>query len=152
VRRDSIFYQLFQQNPTALMALTTIDEASTPKVARSMLEQSRKQESPEAIRAIIEMITTILVYKFTNLSRQEAEAMLGITTLQETRFYQEAKQDGERTLMLRLLTRQVEDLPEAVLTKIDDLSIEQVEALAEALLDFRAIADLETWLEQLQPN
>lgn len=71
----------------APMALTTVDEASTPEAARALLERSRGEASQEAIRAIIEMITTILVYKFTNLNRQEAEAMLGITTLQETRFY-----------------------------------------------------------------
>ena len=32
------------------------------------------------------MITTIMAYKFTNLTREEVEAMLGIE-LQETSFY-----------------------------------------------------------------
>lgn len=46
-----------------------------------------------AKKEIIDVITTIAVYKFTNLSREEVEAMLGVK-LEETRVYQEAKQEG----------------------------------------------------------
>lgn len=157
----------------ALMALTTIDEASTPEVARLLLGRSQREESEAASRGIIEMLTTILVYKFTNLNRREAEAMLGIT-LEETRFYREAKEEGieqgieqgiqqgreqgreqeGRSLILRLLNRRllnrgVGTLPESITTKIADLSIEQIETLAEELLDFQSIEDLEVWLENL---
>ncbi|MCY7385722.1 MAG: Rpn family recombination-promoting nuclease/putative transposase [Microcoleus sp. CAN_BIN18] len=155
----------------ALMALTTIDEASTPEAARLLLARSQREESESASRAIIEMLTTILVYKFTNLNRREAEAMLGIT-LEETRFYREAKQEGieqgieqvvvqgivqgivqgERAIILRLLNRRVGTLPESITNKIADLSIEQIETLAEELLDFQSIADLEVWLENLPPG
>jgi predicted transposase YdaD len=140
----------------ALMALTTVDEASTPEVARALLERSRGEVSQETIRAIIEMITTILVYKFTDLNRQEAEAMLGITTLQETRFYQEAKEDGReeegRALVLRLLDRRFGVLPEFLSSQIANLSLTQIESLAEALLDFQTLSDLEAWLQHLQTN
>ncbi|MEG3905458.1 Rpn family recombination-promoting nuclease/putative transposase [Microcoleus sp. B4-C5] len=157
----------------ALMALTTIDEASTPEVARLLLARSQREESEAASRAIIEMLTTILVYKFTSLNRREAEAMLGIT-LEETRFYREAKEEGleqgieqgivqgivqgreqeGRALILRqlnrrLLNRRVGTLPESITTRIADLSIEQIETLAEELLDFQSIEDLEVWLENL---
>jgi len=157
----------------ALMALTTIDEASTPEAARLLLARSQREESEAASRAIIEMLTTILVYKFTNLNRREAEAMLGIT-LEETRFYREAKEEGReqgieqgvvqgivqgreqegRSLILRqlnrrLFNRRVGTLPESITSRIADLSIEQIETLAEELLDFQSIADLEVWLENL---
>ncbi len=41
-------------------------------------------------------MTTIVVYKFATLSREEVEAMLGLTgvTLEETRVYQDAKAEG----------------------------------------------------------
>jgi predicted transposase/invertase (TIGR01784 family) len=132
----------------ALMALTTIDEESTPEAARSLLERSRIEASQETRRAIIEMLTTILVYKFTDLSRREAEAMLGIS-LEETRFYQEAKEDGERSLILRQLNRRFGTLPETAASLIAGLSLTQIESLGEALLDFQAIADLEAWLRNL---
>jgi predicted transposase YdaD len=101
------------------------------------------------------MLTTILVYTFTDLSQREAEEMLGIS-LQETRFYREAEENGRekegRSLILRQLNRRFGALPESWSTQITDLSLAQIESLAEALLDFQTIADLETWLEQLQAN
>jgi predicted transposase/invertase (TIGR01784 family) len=132
----------------AMMALTTVDEGSAPEVARSLLERSRQEASPGASQAIIEMLTTILVYKFTNLSRWEAERMLEIS-LQETRFYREAKEDGERELISRLLNRRFGRLSESVAARVAGLSVRQVEALAEELLDFHAITELEAWLENL---
>jgi predicted transposase YdaD len=40
------------------------------------------------------MICTIAVYKFSKLSREEVEAMLGLS-LEETRVYQEASAEGK---------------------------------------------------------
>lgn len=78
--------------------------------------------------------------------------MLGIS-LQETRFYREAEEEGRekegRSLILRLLNRRVGALPETLLSQLANLSLTQIESLAEALLDFQTIADLETWLESL---
>lgn len=85
-----------------------------------------------------------MVYKFAQLSRAEVEAMLGIT-LQETRVYQEARADEAKSLILRQLTRQVGELPESARVKIDTLSLMQLESLAEALLDFSNLSDLEVW-------
>jgi predicted transposase/invertase (TIGR01784 family) len=80
----------------ALMVLTIVDEPQAPQAARSLLERSQQSAlEPPQSRAIMDMITTILVYKFTDLSRQEIEAMLGLK-LQETRFYQEAKAEGRQ--------------------------------------------------------
>ena len=42
---------------------------------------------------ILPDITTIAVYKFSTLSREEVEAMLGLT-LEQTKVYQEAKAEG----------------------------------------------------------
>ena len=88
--------------------------------------------------------------------------MLGLK-LQETRVYQEAKAEGEqigeqrgrqegrqeeaKSLIIRQLTRRVGTLPNEVRFQIDELSIAQLEALGEALLDFTKSADLEVWLE-----
>ncbi|MGF1495903.1 MAG: DUF4351 domain-containing protein [Elainellaceae cyanobacterium] len=37
-------------------------------------------------------------------------------------------------------------MPESMQLAINSLSLEQIEALAEALLDFTSLADLEAWL------
>ncbi len=72
--------------------------------------------------------------------------MLGIT-LQETRVYREIKEEGERALVIRLLTRRVGELPQEVREKVESLPLEQLENLGEALLDFTSLADLQAWLE-----
>jgi predicted transposase YdaD len=68
----------------------------------------------------------------------------------EERGEQRGRQEGERSLILRQLTRRVGELPQQVLERIETLSLEQLENLGEALLDFQAIADLETWFSILQ--
>ncbi len=140
----------------ALMVLTTLTTQDAPEDARYLLAKSQRElTDPTACRAIMEMLTTILVYKFDQLSRVEVEAMLGIS-LQQTRVYQEAKAEGEeigeqreRSLILRQLTRRVGELPALVQSHIDALSLDQLEALGEALLDFAGLADLQQWLTAL---
>ena len=48
--------------------------------------------------------------------------MLGIT-LKETRVYREIKQEGEKSLILRQLTRRVGELPEDVRQRVEVLSL-----------------------------
>lgn len=55
-------------------------------------------------------------------------------------------EQGERSLVLRQLTRRFEPLPEAARSQVEDLSIADLELLGEALLDFVNLRDLETWL------
>ena len=74
--------------------------------------------------------------------------MLGIT-FQETRFYQDIKQEGELSLILRLLNRKVGELTQENRQRIEALSLEELENLAEALLDFTNMNDLHVWLEAL---
>ncbi|MBD2514112.1 DUF4351 domain-containing protein [Nostoc sp. FACHB-973] len=52
--------------------------------------------------------------------------------------------------MVRQLSRCVGELPQEVRERIETLSIEELENLGEALLDFQAIADLETWFNRLE--
>ncbi len=50
--------------------------------------------------------------------------------------------------MLRQLNRKLGSVPESSLSQIQGLSLEQLEALTEALLDFSTNADLEAWFQQ----
>jgi Domain of unknown function (DUF4351) len=60
----------------------------------------------------------------------------------------QSRDSGERMLVLRLLTRRLGDLPDEIRSQIEQLPLSQRESLGEALLDFKAIADLENWLAQ----
>jgi len=55
-------------------------------------------------------------------------------------------QRGEANLVLRLLNRRLGQVPAGVEQQIRQLSIEQLEDLGEALLDFAREADLLDWL------
>ncbi|RUR76972.1 hypothetical protein DSM107007_45730 [Nostoc sp. PCC 7120 = FACHB-418] len=155
----------------ALMMLTTIDEEQATEEARYLLTRSQQETLQPENRAIIELITTIMVYKFEDKSQREVEQMLGIT-LQETRVYREIKEEGikegeqrgreqgreqgreegEKSLVLRLLSRRVGKLPHKVRSRIESLPLEQLENLGEALLDFTSMADLDAWLSGLDGN
>ncbi|BAY22186.1 hypothetical protein NIES2100_19490 [Calothrix sp. NIES-2100] len=137
----------------ALMVLTTLDDELAPQEARYLVERSSIEQPEPASRAIIELLVTIMVYKFEQLSRKEVESMLGIT-LQETRVYREIKEEGreeaekrEKSLIFRQLTRRVGELPQDVRSRVESLPLEQLENLGEALLDFTSLADLQAWLE-----
>jgi hypothetical protein len=69
-------------------------------------------------------------------------------TLQEGR--QEGRQEGERSLILRLLSRRIGNLSPNVVSKVEALSLPQLELLGEALLDFTSVDDLMTWLQSNQ--
>ena len=56
----------------------------------------------------------------------------------------EAREAAKMTL--RLLTRRCGPLSEATTAQIQALPLEQLEALADALLDFQGPADLASWL------
>ena len=130
-----------------LMLLTNVtSETEAMEGAWFLLEQARQQSE----QAIIDLVTTIIVYKFSNLSREEIAAMLGLN-LEEPRAIREAKEEGReeeaRSLILRQLNRRVGAIPDALLSQIQGLSVEQLEALGDALLDFSTLADLEGWLQ-----
>jgi predicted transposase YdaD len=56
-------------------------------------------------------------------------------------------EQGERSLILRQLSRRLGKLPDSLSAQLNMLSVPQLEALAEALLDFTNLADLEGWLQ-----
>jgi predicted transposase YdaD len=73
---------------------------------------------------------------------------------QEGRQEGEAKgrQEGEAAVTLRLLSRRCGPLSDATTAQIQTLPLEQLEALADVLLDFQDPADLAAWLAALTTN
>ncbi|MEY2912873.1 MAG: hypothetical protein RLZZ184_2182 [Cyanobacteriota bacterium] len=63
---------------------------------------------------------------------------------------QEGLQEGlqkEKRLIIRLLNRRVGEIDSLLIQKVQELTVEKLEELGEALLDFTSVTDLETWLE-----
>ena len=76
--------------------------------------------------------------------------------LKQTRFYQdvfaegrtEGQQQGESALVLRQLQRRLGALAADIETQIRALPVADLEALGEALLDWRTPAELLAWLQR----
>ncbi len=92
-----------------------------------------------------------------NLNEDERALAMNLTpvyeqwrkeTLQEGR--QEGRQEGERSLVLRLLSRRIGNLSPSVVSRVEALSLPQLEMLGEALLDFTGSDDLMIWLQANQ--
>ena len=136
----------------ALMVLTTVEESQGLEEARYLLTRTHEEATSLSSSVIIEMITTIMVYRFENLSRMEVETMLGIT-LKETRVYREIKEEGREEVrevmanaISRMLTKRFGELSGEIRSSISGLPVAVLEDLSEAVLDFTNLADLESWL------
>jgi predicted transposase/invertase (TIGR01784 family) len=138
------------QLPLSLLNLTLLEGDAAITEARSLLTQAKRIE---ASNAIIDMIATIMVYKFTTISRDEVYKMLNYTLdeFKQTRFYQEVSAEERelerRSLIWHMLNRKLGNISSSLQTQFDGLPIGQVTALGDALFNFDSSADLAAWLE-----
>lgn len=122
----------------ALIKLTIVSEADMIPLSVQLIERAKQQSSPfPPLPAIIELVTTVAVYKLTALSREEIETMLDLK-IKETKVYQEIKQEGreegreEGQLAMAILVAKdllKTDMPMEDIAKISRLSLEQVSQL-----------------------
>jgi predicted transposase/invertase (TIGR01784 family) len=146
-----------------LMQLIVADTIEAIAKAKELLTRTKPLSKTDAkLSAVVELIETIVVYKFPSLSREEIERMLGLSELRETKVYQEAleegreegmaegKLEGEQSVILRQLARRIGNVTPDQQAQIRALSIYQLEALAEALLGFSQPDELTHWLHTNQ--
>lgn len=95
----------------------------TPNLVRQVRQEIF---DPNQCRKILDLIETVLVYKFTNLSREEIETMFSLSDLKQTKVYQEAKLEGK-------LEGKLELLPKLLAA---GLSVAQVAQILEVDLEF----------------
>ncbi len=71
------------------------EETAVERTNRLMQQAQQELEDVALRRKVLELIETILVYKFTNLSRQELEAMFGLDELKQTRYFREVAEEAK---------------------------------------------------------
>jgi len=97
----------------SIVQLILSSESQAVAMARRLGEKIEQENDPEIQEQVLELIETVLVYKFPKLTRQEIEAMFTYSDLKHTRVYQDAREEGEQrglvkgqaTMLLRLLNR-----------------------------------------------
>ncbi len=96
------------------------------------------------------VVLPMLVQRFPELTEEQIMVIAGIPReeIRHTRAVQdwlaEGRQEGEAAITLRLLNRRCGPLTDATTAQIQALPLEQLEALADALLDFQGLA---AWLD-----
>jgi predicted transposase/invertase (TIGR01784 family) len=113
----------------AIVQLIIEREETAVERGRELILQAKQELTDEPTqKQIVELIETILLYKFTQLSREELAAMLGIDDeFKKTRMYQSIAQEGKLEAVPRLLALglSVEQIAQAL-----DLTVEQVQQAA----------------------
>jgi Domain of unknown function (DUF4351) len=79
-------------------------------------------------------------------SNRDRSSQLGTEMEITTSWKEEGIVEGERSLTIKLLTKKVGNLSPELLARVSSLNLERVEALAEDLLDFKHVGDLERWM------
>ncbi len=112
----------------ATIKLVIEDEDTAIQSARELITRVNQGfEDTTFQQSLLELIETILVYKFPTMSREEVEAMFGLSELKQTRVYQEAFEEGELIAKLEAIPRllalglTIEQIAQAL-----DLEVEQV--------------------------
>jgi predicted transposase/invertase (TIGR01784 family) len=130
-----------------LMRLVVANKKDAVSQAKDLLSKTRQRAVTEPqLKVIMELVETVIIYKFPKLGREEIAKMLGLSDLKETKVYQEGRTEEARSLILRQLSRRVDPLPANVEAQVQTLALPQLEALGEALLDFAGLDDLVGWL------
>ena len=147
---------LTQRNPVAaaLMSKMKIDPADRPRVkveclrmiANLKLDKARTFQLSGFIDNYLRLNPVeeqqFQVELDTIKLPQEREKIMEITTS----WMEQGQESATRSLVVKQLTRKLGNLSPELLAKVSSLNLERVEALAEDLLDFKQVGDLERWL------
>jgi len=79
-----------------VIKLVVESETAAVRTAQTLIERTREEITDQSSqRQLINLIESIIIYKFPQKSREEIEAMFGLSDLKQTRVYQEALAEGE---------------------------------------------------------
>jgi len=142
--------QLFLNDP-ALLPLAPLAATSQPEaLLRQVAAQIGRLESEQQRQ---ELSTYTQIFAGLKFKQPLIRQIFREGMMRESVIYQEILQEGRQveasSLILRQLNRRCGVLTPTLEATIRGLAVEQLEGLAEALLDFSTVADLEGWLGQL---
>jgi predicted transposase/invertase (TIGR01784 family) len=157
--------QAEQSLGVGIIKLVVESKKQTPIYAKNLITRTRTELGNTALmQQVLDLIETIVLYKLPRISRQELMKMFGLDTfdIKTTRFYEEVREEVKEEVReevkeevrqtqtlevaMRQLRRRIGDVDRQLQERISQLSVEQLENLAEALLDFTTQEDLATWL------
>lgn len=155
-----------QQNPVASALMAKMDIAPEERrqvkfeclrlMATLRLDRAKMQLISGFVDTYLQLSTqeeALLRAEIGRMEPTEQEVVMEIVTswMREgiEQGLQQGRQEGELAIILRLLNRRIGVIDVTLEQRLRQLSLTQLEDLAEALLDFANKADLVVWLEQI---
>jgi len=148
---------VFEQNLRSLLPFVPILKGGGEEtVVREALRELRADEVLNELEPLLSFFASFVL----ELRVVQEIMRWDMAVLRESPWYQQilqeglqqgeqiGEQQGEAKLVLRLINRRFGQLDRTLEEKIRSLSVEQLETLAEELLDFSTVEDLEIWLDQ----
>ena len=137
-------------NNLALLPLAPLTRTNSPQGLLSQISENVAKivdrETKQDIAAYTEILAGLRFEK--KLIRQ----LLSEEIMQESVIYQDifqkGEQRGEQRTVIRQLNRRFVEIDLSLLNRVRMLTVDKLDDLAEALLDFSEVADLVTWLNQ----
>ena len=156
--------RMWEQNPaiflndSALLPLAPLAQTNSPETLLTQVAaEVAKIEAIEQRRNVLAAVQIIAGLRYDKTLIQQ---LLREDIMRESVIYQDILQqgvrqgvqqgrgEGEASLIIRQLTRRFGELPPQLPQQIRSLSLTQLDALGEELLDFTEIAEVITFLEQ----
>ena len=151
--------EIFLSTP-GLLPYAVLSRASNKESVLARVVEELEQISDYREQSNLAAATSILAGL--ELEAQIIKQLMRNPVMRESTMYQSILREGRvegraegleqgrtiegKTLILKQLQRKLGSLSPELTTKVSALSLEELEALGEALLDFTRIEDLETWL------
>ncbi|NET47049.1 Rpn family recombination-promoting nuclease/putative transposase [Okeania sp. SIO2B3] len=150
----------FVELPKFKKSLSELDSLSD-KWIYFLKGASRLDEIPENLREVSEIEKALNVANKINMTAEELDIVerRGIAMQDERgrityaeqqgeqRGEQKGQQKGRAQLIIRQLKKRFGEIPEAIISQIEDLSVEDLDNLGEDFLDFNNLEDLLSWLQ-----
>ena len=133
-----------------LLVLTILEGEEAIAQAKIMMARAKRLGAGDAI---MEMVSTIISYKFTMFTRDQVSTMLNYTLdeFKQTRYYQDIRdeewQDALQETALMQLDRKLGQVSLNNKATVQSLTYDRLQQLTLALLDFKTSQDLENWLK-----
>jgi len=165
VQLNQLSWRAFLQHPNpvaaALMSRMRIDEGDRPRVKLACLRMlTTLRLDPARIALISGFVDTYLKLlphekrlfdsELETVPEREKESVMQITTSWKEEGREEGRQEGTARTLVRVLAHRCGPLPLELSSRIGTLPVEALDRLADALLDFSKLEDLEKWLADVQ--
>ncbi|NMG09606.1 hypothetical protein DP117_23080 [Brasilonema sp. UFV-L1] len=137
-----------------MIPLAPLIQTDSPQRLLSQIAQSIARISDRETKQNIAAYTEILAGL--RFEKDLIQQFLREEIMQESVIYQDILQkgdkQGEERTIIRQLNRRFGEIDSSLIDRIRVLSVEKLDDLAEALLDFSEVSDLIAWLNEQEEN